>query len=161
MLLSRNHHGIIGSTYERTGDAIVKIVTMLTADSAFRDPNTGKLNLLGLFRTIYSQSFPAKHKHMTLVIVVESEGSEDTGSHQIRIEWTNDDASESNAIEGTIQLGQSIAAIPSQAEVIVNIEDFALAVPGQYRFDVSLDGGDILGSSVVNVARLVQNDQQT
>ena len=137
----------------------MKIAMFAMVDSAFRDPNTGKLNLLGLFRTIQVPGFPARHKHMALVIIIESDGPGDAGLHQIRIEWTNDDATESNAIEGTIQMRRSKAAIPAQAEIIVNIEDFSLNNPGQIRFDVSLDGGSVLASSVITVVRLVQNDQ--
>ena len=131
----------------------MRIVTFVTADAAVRDPNSGKVSLLGLFRQIYVAQFPSVRKRIALFIVVESDGPEDVGPHQIRIAWTDDDAEMSHAVEGTIGIGKDAHGVPHQHEVNFDIDEMVLQKEGQIRFDVSLDG-ELAGSTVISVVSI-------
>ncbi len=48
----------------------MKIPMMVTADYATVDPVTGKLHILGVFRSISAQSFPCKHSRMCLALIM-------------------------------------------------------------------------------------------
>ena len=46
----------------------MKILMMVTADYASIEPQTGKLNIIGVFNQINAQEFPTSHRRMYLVI---------------------------------------------------------------------------------------------
>ncbi|MDH5589111.1 MAG: hypothetical protein OEZ65_13335 [Gemmatimonadota bacterium] len=112
----------------------------LLADAATIDAS-GKLNILGIFDHITTTSFPARHPKMVLVLRF-SAGLDEAGQHHVEIALRDPDGNEVVHIDGEMQLGpgRGGAAQGIQVPHVLHMDGLVLPVPGQYGFDVTVDG---------------------
>lgn len=112
----------------------------LLADAATVDAS-GKLNILGVFDRLGSDTFPARHPRMALVLRF-SAGLHETGVHSVEIALVDPDGSEMARMEGEMQLGAGPTAVMDGVRVphVLYLDGLVFPRPGRYAFDVSVDG---------------------
>ena len=112
----------------------------LLADAATVD-GAGKLNILGIFDSITSTRFPAKHGLISLVLRF-SAGLEQAGKHTIRIRLRGPAGEELLRLDGQVKFGPGSASDGGRLKIphILNMDGIVFSRPGQYAFDVDLDG---------------------
>src|SRR5438128_1800650 len=100
----------------------------------------GKLNILGIFDTIYAPSFPTTHAHLQLVVRFEADASEAGSTRQVEVQFRTQDGAVLFRLPGAMtvqpgELGESI-----RTDHILNVNSLAFERPGRYAFDVLVDG---------------------
>jgi len=98
------------------------------ADSASLDA-AGKLTAMGIFDTIFSPKFPARHRDMTLVAYLEGTFSE-KGDQKLSVELRDDKGNKLISYEQTIALNPTNL----RAGIVLKIQDFVFQSPGEYEF---------------------------
>jgi len=110
----------------------------LTADYALIDQQ-GKLSVLGIFQHVWLTKFPAVCPRTHLVLRVRGRRTE-IGVHTIRIRFVDDNGAELLGGEGTVQFGEPPAGVTDVEAGAVLVFDIPLPRPGQYAFEITLDG---------------------
>jgi Family of unknown function (DUF6941) len=110
------------------------------ADYALIDQQ-GKLSVLGLFQHVWVPAFPALHPRAHLVLRVRGRRSE-IGQHSIRIRFVDDHGTTLVEGEGTVSFGEPPAGVTDVEAGAVLVFDLPLPLPGQYAFEISMDGGE-------------------
>lgn len=108
------------------------------ADYALIDQG-GKLSIMGLFRHVWVHSFPAVHPRTHLVLRVRGRRTE-IGAHPIRIRFLDGDSHEIMGGEGTVHFAEPPAGVTDVEAGAVLVFDVPLPAPGEYRFEIFLDG---------------------
>lgn len=112
----------------------------MLADYALIDQQ-GKLSVLGLFQHVYVQAFPAVHPRAHLVLRVRGRRTE-IGAHSMRIRFVDDRGATLVEGEGAVHFGEPGAGVTDVEAGAVLVFDLPLPQPGQYAFEISLDGGE-------------------
>jgi hypothetical protein len=110
----------------------------LTADYALIDQQ-GKLSVLGIFQHVWLTKFPAVCPRTHLVLRVRGRRTE-IGVHTIRIRFVDENGAELLGGEGTVQFGEPPAGVTDVEAGAVLVFDIPLPRPGQYAFEITLDG---------------------
>ena len=110
----------------------------MTADYALIDQQ-GKLSVLGIFQHVWLTKFPAVCPRTHLVLRVRGRRTE-IGVHTIRIRFVDDNGAELLGGEGTVQFGEPPAGVTDVEAGAVLVFDIPLPRPGQYAFEITLDG---------------------
>ncbi|MEO8199493.1 MAG: hypothetical protein ABI679_03125 [Gemmatimonadota bacterium] len=108
------------------------------ADYALIDQQ-GKLSIIGIFQHVWVTSFPTVNARTHLVLRVRGRRTE-IGSHTIRIKFMDADGVELMGGEGTVQFGEPVAGVTELEAGAVLVFDIPLPRPGQYAFEIALDG---------------------
>src|SRR5262245_38258294 len=100
----------------------------------------GKLNLLGAFDLIYTQSLPAVRPQCSIALRVTF-GQEEEGDHRLRLNFVDADG---RPIMPTIVEIPVRVVMPADSHFgtrnfIVNIQQLKLETPGLYSVDILLD----------------------
>ena len=131
----------------------MKINTVLVADFAKVDPSDGKLDILGVFRQITVECFPVTLPRICLVVVVQQDLGETTESYRFEAFMEDADGETVTTIEATYQLPESEATSSESYGVICEFTEPTFEVPGDYRFGVLLNNGEITESVVIEVVQ--------
>ena len=83
--------------------------------------------------------FPAVHPRTHLVLRVRGRRTE-IGVHTIRIRFVDEAGTELLGGEGTVQFGEPPAGVVDVEAGAVLVFDVPLPRPGQFAFEISLDG---------------------
>lgn len=126
---------------------------LLLADFANIDP-LGKLNIIGAFATIFSETFPATHPQMHIVVRLTAGLGE---FEQLRILkiilWDQD----GKIVWNTPEIKFKITAPPTgklgQHNAIIGLQGMIFQRPGTYAFNVYVDQ-DLKGSIPVELVLL-------
>ena len=110
----------------------------MTADYALIDQQ-GKLSVLGIFQHVWLTKFPAVCPRTHLVLRVRGRRTE-IGVHTIRIRFVDDNGAELLGGEGTVKFGEPPAGVTDVEAGAVLVFDIPLPRPGQYAFEITLDG---------------------
>jgi hypothetical protein len=119
---------------------MMEIDLALLADAATVDAS-GKLNILGVFDRISVPRFPVQHPHISLVLRFGA-GMNEAGTHRVEILLADPDGATVVKMDGELKVGPGSPATGGRVRVpqIVNLERLPLKMPGQYSFNVSVDG---------------------
>ena len=131
----------------------VKILMLVTADYAAVEPLTNKLNVLGVFRNIAVESFPATHRRMYLVVKIG--GVEDSGvdPHRLSVSIADEFGVESARFESSFQLLPSATGIPPEHNALFEVNGVVFNKPGEYSFRVSVNDGEADEKTIVQVLK--------
>ena len=129
----------------------MKIIMMVAADYAAVEPQTGKINILGLFRQIGARVFPVSLPRMCFVVKVEGEISDSPNPHLFKLKLVDEDGEEILNLEGSFDMPSSTIGMPLECNVVMEINHLNFQKPGQYRLFVSLDDGVAEESTVIQV----------
>ena len=129
----------------------MKLLMMIAADYATFDPATGKLHILGLFRQIEAKQFPVVHPRICFVVKIEGDLSDKPNSHKLNVTLTDDDGEEIVNVEGPFDMPDSIHGISPECDVVMELNGLTFRKPGQYRFFVRLNDGEVEGSTAIQI----------
>ena len=117
----------------------MEIDLALLADAANMDSN-GKLNILGVFDRIGTNSFPARHARMVLILRFAAPISE-AGRHKVCITLKGPDGTQVVRVDGEMQInpGGPVAGGVVRVPHILNLDGLVFKRPGPYAFDVTVN----------------------
>lgn len=99
-----------------------------------------KLNIMGVFDTIFAPTFPAVHPYMVLAMRFRV-GYEDGGkSHKLVISLRDEDNREYLRATAQADIPKIAPGIVQHANQILNFAGMAFGKPGKYAFHVVVDG---------------------
>lgn len=99
----------------------------------------GKLNILGVFDTIWAREFPFRHAAMVFVLRVRADFT-DKGAHELRVRLIDADGGQLFNAEGPMQVPAGVPGRPVKPHVIMGLAGITFPKPGDFSFEVFLDG---------------------
>ena len=115
----------------------MEIVLATLADAA-NTTKDGKLNVMGMFDTLYAGAMPVTHPSMQLVLKIRIEPSETDREHEIEIRCMDEDGEELFKVSG----GFSVKAAPGRAATFnhtVGINNLTFQKFGGYTFPIFIN----------------------
>lgn len=131
----------------------VKIPLIVTADYATIDPITGKLHVLGVFRDIYSNSFPTQHPRMCLALIIEGELADSVNPHDLAVTLADEDGVEVFSMKGAFEMPKTASGIAPHCNVLLEFNDLQFEKPGQYCFYATVNTDEIQEATVIQVVK--------
>jgi hypothetical protein len=98
----------------------------------------GKLNIMGIFDTIYAVSYPTQHPTMNLVMRVSAHYTECDRPHKLEVKFSDSDGHQIFALAGQIVATGQPGRITGIDHVLA-INNLAFTKPGDYAFDILVD----------------------
>jgi hypothetical protein len=119
--------------------ASMRVELLALCDAA--TTHAGKLNMLGVFDTIYAREIPVAHPTCAIAIRLRWERIEANEQHRIRLQFVDEDGHEVMPTwEGAIQV-QSLPERSSVAtDMTLNLQRIQFNAYGQYAIDLAIDG---------------------
>lgn len=99
----------------------------------------GKLNILGVFDTIWAREFPCRHAVMVFVLRVRADFT-DKGAHQLEIRLMDADGAQLFKAEGPLNVPGGPPGRPIKPHVIMGLGGISFPRAGDYSFEVMIDG---------------------
>ncbi|NIR43904.1 MAG: hypothetical protein GWN99_08055 [Gemmatimonadetes bacterium] len=99
----------------------------------------GKLNVMGVFDTIWAREFPFRHAAMVFVLRVRADFTEQ-GDHGLVVRLMDADGGQLFKAEGPLKVPQGTPGRPLKPHVILGLAGITFQRPGDYSFEVMLDG---------------------
>ena len=130
----------------------MKSLMFLTADYA-NIAEGGKINVMGIFRSIKASSFPTRHPQMSLVIKLEAELGEEGDNRTINVILRDDEGHEIIRSFGEITIPKTRIGLRPEVNIIMNIRDIIFPKPGMYDFLMLVDK-DFKGSCSLEVVEI-------
>ncbi len=116
----------------------VSLALLADAANTSRD---GKLNLLGIFDAIQAPKFPTTHPSMTLVLRLEASAADGNRAHDLDVRFIDADGARLFKIDARVVVPPGMEpGQPHQFTHPIQINGLALKRPGQYAFEVRMDG---------------------
>lgn len=98
----------------------------------------GKLNILGVFDTIWAREFPFRHAAMVFVLRISADFTE-RGSHHLDVRLIDADGEQLFKAEGPIQVPESAPGVAVKPHVIMGLGGVSFKRAGDYSFEVMVD----------------------
>src|SRR5687767_13632828 len=92
-----------------------------------------------MFQHVWLSQFPAMYPRTHLVLRVRGRRTE-IGMHTIKIRFVDEASTELLGGDGTVQFGEPPAGVVDVEAGAVLVFDIPLPRPGQYAFEIALDG---------------------
>ncbi len=115
----------------------MEIVLATLADAA-NTSSDGKLNLMGLFDTLYAAAMPVTHPSMQLVLRIRAEPSETDRQHELEIRCMDEDGRELFKVTGEFSV-QAPPGKPATFNHVVGINNLTLQKYGGYTFPIFIN----------------------
>ncbi len=100
----------------------------------------GKLNVLGIFTTIFVASFPTVHPQMQLIFMWEANRSESGRKKQIEIELCDADGKKLLGLGGELQLPEAPSGKQIYGNQILTLNNLKFEKTGEYVFNILIGG---------------------
>ncbi len=117
---------------------MIEISLALLADCA-NVSREGKLNVLGIFDRISTQSLPATHPQMQLVITLEADRWDADKSHKLGIELIDADGAKLLAMEGDLKFNQPPPGEQVRINHIFQLNNLRFEHFGNYEFKILIN----------------------
>ena len=114
------------------------VTLALLADGA-NISREGKLNVFGIFDTIFARSFPSTHPQMQLVLRFELDADE-AGRRDVEVQFVAADGRVLFRLPGAVSVQQRVAGDRTRMDHILTLNNVQLEHAGRYRFNVVVDG---------------------
>jgi hypothetical protein len=99
----------------------------------------GKLNILGVFDTIWTREFPFRHVAMVFVVRMRADFTEQ-GAHRMEVRLMDADGGQLFKAEGAMQVPGGVPGRLLKPHVIMGLGGISFQKPGDYSFEVIVDG---------------------
>lgn len=99
----------------------------------------GKLNILGIFDTIWARDFPFRHGSMAFVVRVRADFTE-AGTHRLEVRLVDADGKQLFRAEGPLEVAAAGPGRPLKPHIIMGLTGVSFPRAGDYSFEVFLDG---------------------
>lgn len=114
----------------------VEIFSLCDAATA----DTGKLNILGAFDTIWATNIPAVHPQCSIALRIRFENIE-RGEHRVTVNFVDLDGRHIiPPANGTVNINFPDQQRSGSANLILNIQMLQLQRFGEYAIDLAIDG---------------------
>ena len=117
----------------------MRVTLALLADGA-NVSREGKLNILGVFDTLFSRTFPITHPQMQLVIRLEADATEVGRTRALEVRFASEDGRILFRVPGSMTIGRPPLGGGVRLEHILTLNNVQVEAPGLYRFDILVDG---------------------
>lgn len=98
----------------------------------------GKLNILGVFDTIWAREFPVRHPAMVFVLRVRTDFT-DQGAHRMQVRLMDADGGQLFKAEGALQVPAGQPGRAARPHIIMGLGGVTFERPGDYSFEVMVD----------------------
>lgn len=122
------------------------------ADSANSSEN-GKLNILGMFNEVYSDTFPYQHPLMFCIVRLTAKPSEFGKKKSLEVTFLDADGKALGTISGDAEVPKPDAGKRAHVELILRLQNVPFSVPGDYEFAILVDGDEKWSIPVTAVER--------
>ena len=99
----------------------------------------GKLSVLGIWRHVAVQQFPAMHPRAHLVLHLRGRRTE-LGGHELRVQLVDPAGHVALEQTGVMQINEPPAGVTELESPAVLVFDIPLTAAGEYAFVISVDG---------------------
>jgi hypothetical protein len=123
----------------------MRVAVALLADAA-NVSREGKLNILGIFDTIYARAFPTTHAQMHLVLRLEAEAGEAGSARQVEVRVVAPDGRVAVRLPGAVTVPRHEAGEVARIDRLVPLTAVAFDGPGRWAVQVTIDG--VVGAAV-------------
>jgi hypothetical protein len=118
----------------------IEIFTLCDAATS----NSGKLNILGSFDTIWVRQFPAVYPHCAVAVKIRFQALE-KGDHAVAVRFIDEDGKNIlPPVNGSFSVNMPPDQRSASADIVLNIQSLNLAKPGEYALDLAVDGHSTL-----------------
>lgn len=121
----------------------MNVALALLADAA-NTSGDGKLNILGVFNTIFSDQYPAVHPEMKLVLRLQMHPAELEQPKEVHVQLRNDEGRRLDGFRAdfTVQArpGATLGGETITTDSILSVSNLYLEAPGTYEFLVLVNG---------------------
>lgn len=120
---------------------MVELELALLADAA-NSSREGKLNILGVFDTLYSASFPVQLPQFQLVMRFRADAVEAGRNYKVEIQMIDQDGKKLANLEAGLNFGQNPSrskGMPLKGDHIVTIANISFQKAGTYEFVVFIN----------------------
>lgn len=136
----------------------MRVTHALLADYASKSQD-GKLNVMGIFDTIFAQSFPVGHPQMYVVLKFEASPAEAGQPKALEIKLLDQDGKQSMGVNATMQIpSHGIPGRKVAMDALFAIQGLIFERPGDYTFSVLVNGDE---KEAVTLSVLQMPQQQT
>ena len=116
----------------------MKLELFLAADYA-NITNSGKLNVMGIFRVINASTFPVRHSSMHLVIKLLPELGEYGIVRDLFVKLLDPNGNELVGLSAQVNAPKPGGGMPPEINVILELKDTVFPQPGPYQFVVLVE----------------------
>lgn len=113
------------------------VVLLLAADYA-NVAQGGKVNVMGIFRAIFAQGFPATHPSMHLVIKL-APGLGEKQVRKLTVKFLDQDGRELAKFEGPLEAPLRKGNLPPEINALFELRGLRFPHAGMYQFSVYVD----------------------
>lgn len=99
----------------------------------------GKLNILGIFDTIWAREFPFRHASMVFVVRVGADFTEQ-GVHPMEVRLVDADGEQIFSAEGPLQVTGGTPGRAIKPHIVMGLSGVAFPRAGDYAFEILIDG---------------------
>lgn len=116
-------------------------VTLAFLADAANVAEGGKLNVLGMFNSLFSDEFPYQHPQMFCIVRFTAGASEFGKEKEIEISLVNPDGKVIGTMKGKAAVPKPPGGKRANVELILGLQNVPFEHPGDYEFSI-LVGGD-------------------
>lgn len=116
----------------------MEVALALLADYA-NVSREGKLNILGIFDNIYSQSVPATHPQMQLIMRLEADRLEADREHKVEVELIDADGNKLFSIGGNLKFGPPPPGEKVRINHVIQLSNLRFDRFGSYEFKILIN----------------------
>ncbi len=117
---------------------MIQIALALLADGA-NISQEGKLNILGVFERISTQSVPAAHPQMQLVMILEADRGDADKDHRMEIELMDEDGNKLLAIGGSLKFSAPPPGEQIKINHAIQLNNLHFEKFGTYEFKILIN----------------------
>lgn len=117
----------------------------------------GKLNLMGVFDAVNANTFPTVHPQMHLVIRFELSRHEKGKTHDVEIQFVDEDGKKLFTISSQVGIpaNAAVATTTIHSDQIIAINGLLLPKAGNYQFVILIDKNHVKNKEVRLIARQI------
>ncbi len=119
----------------------MKIPFAVIADGA-NVSREGKLNILGIFDTLFARKFPVTHPEMKLVMRLEASPAEAGSKHAIEIKLMDGEGGTVLDVKAEVVPRAVPGGRAMRMDQVVSLHNVTFKAPGKYRFAVLVDNDE-------------------
>lgn len=116
----------------------MEIALALLADYA-NVSREGKLNILGIFDRIFTQSVPATHPQMQLIMTLEADRVEADREHKIEVELIDADGTKLFSIGGNLKFSPPPPGEKVRLNHVIQLNNLRFNHFGSYEFKILIN----------------------
>ena len=117
----------------------MKVQLAVLADQANVAP-PGKLNIMGIFDSIFAPRFPTVHPFMVLALRLRFDYDDGDSKHTLQLELQDEDGKSYLRAEATVVVPKIAPGQVNHANQILNFPGMQFTKPGKYHFRIMWDG---------------------